>query len=112
MESTRQLKYARLLQKELSEIFQREAGSKFDRAMITVTRVRVSPDLSVARVYVSLFAVKDRDALLKKIKEHGKELRHALAEKIRQQARVVPNLEFFIDDSLDYAERIDELLKK
>jgi ribosome-binding factor A len=112
MESTRQLKYARLLQKELSEIFQREAAAKFEKALITVTRVRISPDLSQARVYVSLFGTKDRDALLKKIKEEGKEIRNTLAQKIRQQARVVPNLDFFIDDSLDYAERIDELLKK
>lgn len=111
MESTRQLKYGRLLQKELSEIFQRDAA-KYERALITVTKVRVSPDLSIARVYVSLFAVKDREALLKKIKEDAKEIRKTLAETIRNQVRVVPNLEFFIDDSLDYAERIDELLKK
>ena len=112
MESTRQLKYARLLQKELSEIFQRDAAAKYEKALITVTRVRVSPDLSVARVYVSLFAVKDRDALLKKIKEQAKEIRRVLGDTIRKQVRIVPNLEFFIDDSLDYAERIDELLKK
>jgi ribosome-binding factor A len=112
MESTRQLKYSRLLQKELSEIFQREGTTKFGKVLITVTRVRISPDLSQARVYVSLFGTNDREALLKKIKEEGKEIRNALAQKIKHQARVVPNLDFFIDDSLDYAERIDELLKK
>lgn len=112
MESTRQLKYSRLIQKELSEIFQREASTRFERAMVTVTRVRISPDLSVARVYVSIFAAKDRDALLVKIREQSSEIRRMLGDKIRKQARITPNLEFFIDDSLDYAERIDQLLKK
>lgn len=112
MESTRQLKYSRLIQKELSEVFQREASIRFEKALITVTKVRVSPDLSVARVYVSLFATKDRDALLAKIKEQKWELRKILGDRIGKQVRIVPNLDFFIDDSLDYSERIDQLLKK
>lgn len=112
MSSTRQLKIARLLQKELAEIFQREARSLFKGAFITVTAVRVSPDLSVAKVYLSFLAVKDKEALLEHIKTHVKEIRKQLGMNTRNQLRVIPELIFYIDDSLDYAERIDELLKK
>lgn len=112
MESTRQLKVSRLLQKELAEIFRKEAADKFDRAFITVTIVRVAPDLSTAKVYLSMFAVKDKDALLKKIREKGWEIRKMLGTVIGKQVRVIPDLEFYIDDSLDYAEKIDQLLKK
>lgn len=112
MDSTRQLKVSRLLQKELGEIFQRETRPFFGNALITVTQVRVSPDLGVAKVYVSLFNVPDVKALHKLIQEHTKDVRLKLADRIRKQVRVIPNLVFYIDDSLDYAMRIDELLKK
>lgn len=112
MDSTRQQKFARLIQKDMAEIFQKETRNKFGSVMITVTQVRVSPDLGVAKIYVSLFPVKDKEALLKTIREHSQELRHLLGTRIRHQARVVPELIFYLDDSLDYAERIDELLKK
>src|SRR4051812_21846391 len=101
MDSTRQNKISRLIQKELSEIFQRESRNLFDGAFITVTMLRVSPDLSVAKVYVSLFASKDPKALLKKIKESTKEVRKLLGLRIKNQVRIIPLLEFFIDDSLD-----------
>ena len=112
MDSTRQKKIARLLQKELSEIFQRESRVFFGNAFITVTMLRISPDLSVAKVYVSLFAVKDPKELLTKIKEASKDIRKHLGIRIKNQLRIIPQLEFFIDDSLDYAEKIDQLLKK
>ena len=112
MDTTRQKKISRLLQKELSDIFQREGRTYFGNAFITITMLRVSPDLSVAKVYVSLFAVKDPQELLKKIKEFTKELRKHLGDRIKHQVRIIPHLEFFIDDSLDYAEQIDKLLKK
>jgi ribosome-binding factor A len=112
MESTRQLKFARLIQKEMAEIFQSEAKGLFGNVMITVTIVRVSPDLGVAKIFVSLFPVKDKPTLLGKIKEHTSELRGLLGNRIRNQVRIVPELFFYLDDSLDYAERIDELLKK
>lgn len=112
MESTRLNKVARLLQKELGEIFQRESRNLFGSAFITVTSVRVSPDLSVAKIYLSLFAVKDKVETLKSIKTVTKEIRKLLGDRIKNQVRVIPNLEFFIDDSLDYAMRIDDLLKK
>ena len=111
MDSTRQLKVSRLLQKELGEIFQRETRLLFGNALITVTQVRVSPDLGVAKVYVSLFNVPDNAALLKLIQTHTKEIRMKLANRIKKQVRIIPNLVFFHDDSLDYAMRIDELLK-
>jgi len=112
MDSQRQLKVSRLIQKELGEIFQRETRMLFGNALITVTQVRISPDLGVAKVYVSLFNVPDPKALLESIKTHTKEIRMKLSERIKKQVRVIPNLAFFHDDSLDYAMRIDELLKK
>lgn len=80
--------------------------------MITVTQVRVSPDLGVAKIYVSLFPVKEKDKMLELIKKNTSEIRGLLGKRIRHQARVIPELVFYIDDSLDYAERINELLKK
>lgn len=112
MDSQRQLKVSRLLQKELGEIFQRETRLLFGNALITVTQVRVSPDLGVAKVYVSLFNVPDNKALLESIKVHTKEIRMKLSDRVKKQVRIIPNLTFFQDDSLDYALRIDELLKK
>ncbi|MDQ3191950.1 MAG: 30S ribosome-binding factor RbfA [Bacteroidota bacterium] len=112
METTRQKKVARLLQKELGEIFQRESKTMFGGAFITVTGVRISPDLSVAKVYLSLFVAKDRDVVMKFVKKQTKEIRTKLAERVKKQLRIVPNLDFHIDDSLDYAEKIDNLLKK
>lgn len=112
MESTRQLKSARLIQKEMAEIFLAETRGLFGNVMITVTVCRMSADLGVAKIYVSLFPVKDKDKLLKKIKEHTPELRGILGNRIRKQVRVVPELVFFLDDSIDYAEHINNLLKK
>lgn len=112
MDSQRQLKVSRLIQKELGEIFQKETRFLFGKALITVTMVRVSPDLGVAKVYVSLFNVEDKKELLKQIESNNKEIRMKLSDRIRKQIRVIPNLVFFLDDSLDYAMKIDELLKK
>ena len=112
MDSTRQLKVSRLIQKELGEIFQRETRLLFGNALITVTQVRVSPDLGVAKVYISLFNVPDKKVLLKSIQEHTKDIRMKLSIRIKKQVRIIPNLVFFLDDSVDYAMRIEELLKK
>lgn len=112
MDSTRQLKVSRLIQKELGEIFQRETRLLFGNALITVTQVRVSPDLGVAKVYVSLFNVPDKQVLLKSIQENTKDVRMKLSARIKKQVRIIPNLVFFLDDSVDYAMRIEELLKK
>lgn len=109
MESTRQQKVNRLLQRDLGSIFQLE-GPALSRAMVTVTKTKVSPDLSLARVYLSLFAVEDKSAELDHIRKKGKEIRHMLAMKAGKQLRVIPHLEFFLDDSLDYIENIENLL--
>ena len=112
MDSTRQQKFSRLIQKEIAEIFQFDTKGKFGNIMITVTQVRVSPDLGVAKIYVSLFPVKEKDEMLDLIKKNTSEIRGLLGKRIRHQSRVIPELVFYIDDSLDYAERINELLKK
>lgn len=111
MESIRQQKMSRLIQKELAGIFLREVKDLFSGAMITVTRVRMSPDLSVARVYVSIFAVKNKDSIYEDIEIYTSEIRKHLGNKIRKQVRIIPELKFFIDDSLDYIENIDNALK-
>jgi ribosome-binding factor A len=109
MESKRQQKVARQLQKDLSEIFQREVPHLFNGAFITVTSVRMSPDLSVARVYLSFLATKNKDMLLETIREHSRTLRQHLGERVRHQLRIVPDLTYFIDDTAEYAEKMDKL---
>jgi ribosome-binding factor A len=110
MESTRQQKMARLLQKELGEILEQEMRGTFHGALITVTKVNVSKDLSIARYYLSVFAVKDKKATMESIKAHTSEFRYRLGNRIRKQVRIIPQLEFFEDDSLDYIENLEKLL--
>ena len=111
MESQRQHKISKLLQKDLGEIIQMELQHVTRGAMVSVTKVKVTPDLSVAKIYLSLFAVKDREELMKNIKRHSGEIRGKLGKRIRHQLRVVPELYFYEDDSLDYIENIENLLK-
>lgn len=110
-ESTRQQKIARLLQKDLGEIFREEGRSHYHGVLISVTRVSVSRDLGLARVYLSLFG-KDREQVFESIGTRAHEFRGRLGNLVRHQLRVVPNLEFIYDDSLDYVENIDRLLKQ
>ncbi|MCE3259619.1 MAG: rbfA [Bacteroidetes bacterium] len=112
MESVRQQKVNKLIQKELAEIFRSNAKTMFGGAFITVTVVRVSPDLGTAKVYISIMATKDRDAIFKLVETQNYLIRKKLGSVIGKQLRVVPELSFFIDDSLDYAMKIEELLKK
>ena len=109
METTRQAKIARLLQKELSEII-RQQTAKTHGVIISVTAVRVSPDLSIARVYLSIFPSEKGPELIESINKNAKTIRYDLAQKVRFQLRKCPELSFFIDDSLDYLENIDRLL--
>ncbi|MBL0103085.1 MAG: 30S ribosome-binding factor RbfA [Bacteroidetes bacterium] len=111
MDSTRQQKYNRLFQKEMGEIFQKEGYNFFGKAFVTVTGVRVSPDLGVAKIYLSIFGVKDSQATIDQIQSHNKEIRHLLGNSIRHQARIVPELRFFLDDSLDQVDKIEKLLR-
>ncbi|MBN8701597.1 MAG: 30S ribosome-binding factor RbfA [Bacteroidetes bacterium] len=112
MTTTRQNKVARLVQKEIGDWFQRDGKVIFGNPLITVTTVRVTPDLSIARIYLSLFNATDKNKLLKDIEQNTSQIRKALGNRVKHQLRIVPQLEYFIDDSLDYAERIDQLLKK
>ena len=109
--STRQNKIGRLIQKELSEFFRREAGTLAKGKMVSVTAVRVTRDMSLARCYLSIFPSEGAAAVLAEIKLHKGHLRGELGQAVRFQLRHVPELEFFIDDSLDYIEKIDNLLK-
>ena len=110
METTRQAKIARLLQKELSEIF-RQQTAKAHGVIISVSTVRVSPDLSTARAYLSVFPSEKGAEMLESINHSAKTIRYELAQKVRYQLRKTPELTFYLDDSLDYLENIDNLLK-
>ncbi|MDE6278310.1 MAG: 30S ribosome-binding factor RbfA [Muribaculaceae bacterium] len=111
MESTRQAKIARLLQKELSEIF-RQQTAKTQGTLVSVSALRVSPDLSVAKAYLSIFPSDKATELLKSITASAKTIRYELAQRVRFQLRKTPELQFYIDDSLDYVDNIDHLLKE
>lgn len=110
--STRQLKVAREVQKDLAEIIRRRGMAAFDGAMVDVTEVRISPDLSVAKVFVSIFPSDKGEAVMKILGENLKSLRGELGREVAKQLRIVPELVFFQDTSQDYAEHIEELLKK
>jgi ribosome-binding factor A len=112
MEGTRLSKVSRQIQKDLGEIFQRQGQALFQGKMITVTTVRVTPDLGLARVNVSIFPSDGKEEVLALIKQHTKTIRHELAKRVGKQMRIVPELSFYIDDSLDYIENIDRLLKE
>ena len=111
METTRQSKISRLLQKDLSDKFLNETR-KTHGVLISVSVVRVSPDLSVAKVYLSIFPSEKAQEILDSIRLNARNIRYELAQRIRFQLRKTPELSFFLDDSLDYIENIDMLLKK
>ncbi|QKG57898.1 30S ribosome-binding factor RbfA [Hymenobacter sp. BRD128] len=113
MESKRQQKMASLLQQELAQVLQRDLPHLFSGGLVpSISTVKVTPDLAVARVYLSLLIGNDAPERLAAIKEHTKEIRHALGKRIRNQARVVPELTFFHDDSAAYAAHMDQVLSK
>ena len=111
MQETRQNKIARLLQKELSVLFQEQTRSMHG-VMVSVTHTKVSPDLSICTAYLSIFPSERGKELLANIEKNNQQLRYALGQRVRHQLRIVPELRFFIDDSLDYIDRIDQLLKQ
>jgi len=112
MSTLRQEKVSELLRRELSTIIQRMEGEVLRGKMTTVTTVRISPDLSFARVYVSIFPTQNLSEDVAVWKENVSRVRFELGKSIRHQLRVVPEIAFFGDDSLDYAEEIDQLLKE
>ena len=111
MESTRQKKVSRLIQKELAELFIRKNNEIAPGKLVSVTIVRVSPDLSFAKVFLSIFPSQNQDEILNSIKDISSTIRFELGQKVRTQLRIVPEIAFFIDDSLDYIDKIDKLLK-
>ncbi len=111
MESNRQKRIARLVQKDLGETIQIEGRNWFPGAMVTVTKVYVTSDLSIAKAYLSIFG-KDAEEVMKLVHIHTKDIRRILGNRVKNQLRVVPELRFFIDDSLDYIENIERLLKE
>jgi ribosome-binding factor A len=111
MESTRQKKVSRLIQKEVADIFLKKGNEFAHGKLVSITRVRVSPDLSFAKVYISIFPATNTEDILHSIQEHGTKIRFELCQKVRSQLRIVPDIAFHIDDSLDYIDKIDKLLK-
>jgi ribosome-binding factor A len=112
MESKRQQKFAGVIQKDLAEIFQREGMNYLPGTMVTVTKVRVSPDLALARVYLSFFNTANKELAINTIKSHAGEIRYKLGARIKDQARIVPQLDFFVDDTSEYVERMDKIFDK
>lgn len=111
MQETRQNRIARLLQKELSLIFQSQTRA-MRGVMISVTRCKVSPDLSICTAYLSIFPSSKSEEIIANIKANEKTIRYELGTRVRNQLRIIPELRFFVDDSLDYIEHIDELLRQ
>lgn len=111
METTRQNKISRLIQKELSDIFLHQSRS-MNGVIVSVTNVRISPDLSIAHAYVSVFPSAKSEEIVNNLNANMKSIRYELGTRVRFQLRIIPELKFHLDDSLDYLEHIDELLKK
>ena len=111
VETTRQNKIARLIQKELSDIFQKQT-SAMRGVLVSVSACCISPDLSICRAYLSVFPSERAEEIVQNINNNQKQVRYELGTRVGKQLRIIPELKFFIDDSLDYVEHIDELLKK
>jgi ribosome-binding factor A len=111
MEGIRQQKVAKLIQKDLSDIFQKDKWGLFKNKLITVAEVKVTADLSIARVYLSMMMVKDKEALIDKVTENKSEIRKLLGNRIGKQMRKVPDLEFYNDEVQERAARIDKLIE-
>lgn len=109
--STRQQKVGKLLQKEMSDIFLRDRRSLLENAFISIVEVRVSPDLGVAKIYLSMMLVKDKQNMLLKINEHKREFRKLLGDKVGKQLRIVPEIVFYLDEVEENAQKLDEVIK-
>ena len=112
MENTRQQKIAKQIQRDIAEILQRDLAATLRGILVTVTTVRVSVDLSYAKIYISVFPFDKAQATLQLIEQNANLIRGALGNRMRNQVKSIPELQFFIDDSLEYIENIDSLLKK
>jgi ribosome-binding factor A len=112
MESKRQQKFAGVIQQDLASIFQREGNNYLPGTMVTITKVRVTPDLAIARIFLSFFNNTNHQLALQTIKLHASEIRYKLGARIKDQVRIIPHLEFFIDDTSEYVERMDKIFDK
>ena len=108
---TRQQKVAKLIQKEMSDIFLRDRRGLLDNAFLSIAEVRVSPDLSVAKIYLSMLLASDKKALLDKVNDHKREFRKLLGDKVGKQLRIVPEIVFFTDEVEERANRLDDIIK-
>ena len=111
METTRQQKIAKQIQKDIAEIFQKEGAAIVRGSLVTVTAVRVSPDFGYAKIYVSIFPFERNESVRGEIERNNWFIRRALGQRIRNQLKSIPELQFFLDDSLEYIEGIDRALK-
>jgi ribosome-binding factor A len=111
-ETKRQKQVGKLIQQEMSNIFQREGMNVIKGGMVSISKVAVTPDLMEARIYLSLFQIKDRQALLDTIVDRTGEWRNLLGQRVKSQLRRVPELQFYIDDTLDYVFKMEEVFKK
>lgn len=112
IESTRQQKIGRHILRDISDILSKEAASLVKGTMVSVTRVRMSPDFSLAKVYLSIFPFERHEAIMQTLADNNWMIRKALGTRVRNQLRIVPELAFYLDDSLEYISEIDKLLKK
>ncbi|MBO5771575.1 MAG: 30S ribosome-binding factor RbfA [Alistipes sp.] len=112
MENTRQQKISKQIQRDIAEILQRDHSSLLRGLLVTVTTVRVSVDLAYAKIYISVFPFDKAQTALSLIESQNKAIRGALGNRMRNQVKSIPELQFFIDDSLEYIENIDSLLNK
>jgi ribosome-binding factor A len=112
MESKRQQKFAGVIQQDLATIFHREGNSYLPNTMVTITKVRVTPDLAIARIFLSFFNNTNTQLALQTVKSHASEIRYKLGARIKDQVRIIPQLEFFIDDTNEYVDRMDKIFDK
>jgi len=112
VESRRQQKISKLIQQEIGALIEREESFRFGRAMLTVSEVRITPDLMVARVFISIFNADNTDEIFSSLKVHSAEIRYKLGKRIRHQLRRIPVLEFYKDESLDEVYRIEQILRE
>ncbi len=112
MESKRQQKFAGVIQEDLAAIFQREGLNYLPNTMVTITKVRVTPDLALARIFLSFFNNTDTALALHTIKSHASEIRYKLGARIKDQVRIIPQLEFFVDDTSEYVDRMEKIFDK
>lgn len=111
LETTRQLKVAKMIKQDISDIFQKEGNGIIRGVMVSVTRVRITPDLGYAKIYLSVFPFDKSDETVAKIKEQTWQIRLWLGKRAGKQLRIIPEIVFFVDDSMEYAANIDNLLK-